>query len=85
VSYAITRINDGAGQRAVCNFVGCPTGSQSKYGLDGDVNALNVKRLKKYLSSVFTILGCVERGLGLHIEEAAYSSIGTTLLKNIMS
>ena len=43
MGYAVARIDDGSRECAVCNTVGRPGGGESKYGLDGDVEALNVE------------------------------------------
>jgi len=61
----ITRVNNGSGECTVRNLVGGPGGSEGEHRLDGDVETLDVERFKKYLGSLFSVLGCVERRFGL--------------------
>ena len=62
---AIARVNNSSSECAVCDLVGGPGGSEGEHGLDGDVETLDVERFEKYLGGLFSVLGCIERRLGL--------------------
>ena len=60
VSDTIARVNDGSCESTVCDLVGGPGGSESEHCLNGDVEALDIKRFEKDLGSLLSVLRCVE-------------------------
>jgi len=66
VGYAVARVDDGSREGAVCDAVGRPGGSESKYGLDGDVEALDVEGFKEDFGSLLAVFGRVEWGFCLY-------------------
>ena len=65
VGDTIARINNSSGKRTIRNLVGGPGGSEGEHCLDGDVETFDVERFEKDLGSLFSVLGCIERRLGL--------------------
>ena len=65
VGNTVTRVNDGTGQGPLGDLVRGPGSGQRKHGLNSDVETWDVEGLEHDLGSVFTVLGGVERGLGL--------------------
>ena len=70
VGDTITRVNNGAGQGPLGDLVRGPGSGQRKHGLNSDVETWDVEGLEHDLGSVFTVLGGVERGLGLENKES---------------
>jgi hypothetical protein len=65
VSDTVARVDDGAGERAVRDAIRGPRRSERQYGLDGDVQPLDVERLEEDFCRLLAVLGRVQGRLSL--------------------
>ena len=65
VRNTVAGVDNGARERAVGDAVGGPGGGEGEHGLDGDVEALDVKGFEEDLSRLLAVLGRVEGRFGL--------------------
>ena len=77
---AVARVDDGAGERALGDVARRPRGGERQDGLDGNVQAGHVERLKHDLGRVFAVLRRVERRLCE--EEEVVVGLGAQTLEN---
>ena len=75
VSDPITRVDDRASERAVGDAIRGPRRSERQHGLNGDVQSLDVERLKEDLGRLLAVLRGVQRGLRLTHESMRPSGI----------